>query len=102
MVTLMSQKYTITDHQDGTKKTYIEILSENGRMVRTYRPDGTLYFQKEFNSRGQYTVTRFDNSGIKEEYHTIGGLPDQRTCCLFHQGRHLRKKIRHLQKTRGE
>ena len=102
MATLISQKYTITDHKDGAKETYIDILSENGRMVRTYRPDGTLYFQKEFNARGQYTVTRFDASGIKEEYHTVGGLPDQRTCSLFHQGRHLRKKANSLQKTRGE
>ena len=115
MSELLSQKYPVVVRGEGdqfVEQIYTDKLSEDGKTIHTYRPDGTLCLKKEFNSRGQYVFTRYDSSGQKEEYRVIGGSPDQRTSYLFQKGKKAKKQLISIpfkrrskiknQKTRGE
>ena len=103
----ISQRYTITN-EDGSKQVYTDVLSRDGKTVRTYRSDGTLFSKKEFNSKGQYVITRYNVSGTKEEYHAVGGAPDERTSYLLGRRTPAPKKTflmpfcHRLTKIRGE
>ena len=92
---LITQKYVVLVHKEGDKsvrQVYTDKLSADGKTIYTYRPDRTLCMKKEFNTKGQYVVTRYDSSGEKEEYHVIGGKPDQRAADLFYQGKLIKRE----------
>ena len=92
---LITQKYTvIVLGKEGlpVKQIYTDKLSEDGKSIHTYRPDGTLCLKKEFDKKGEYTITKYDSAGEKVEYHVRGGKPDERTERLFRLGEVAKKE----------
>ena len=82
----ISRKYTVTlcgKKTDPFQDTYTDKLSSDGKVVRTYRSDGSLCWKKTFTDKGEYIMTKYDDSGKNESYRVLGGFPDPETARLF-------------------